>query len=300
MSSSPWLMLLGGIVLGHFAIPLIAWIARAVIIEVEDEHAVLITRFGAHVETLRAPGAHLRVEKLLPWVKTHPVSLAKDFRVFTNVHVNDARGTTVLVDLWVELRVVDPAKALFAVEDWNHAIQSLITYAATAILNQRDFQGILHDRTELGEALLREVAPESERWGVSVDRAFLRNVSLLPEVARHMFQTVGARIERAKALVEEQGHVAAARIEADAELKCAELIAQAKAQYPLAIGRALASLREEPAVFDAYQALYGIAQLRAARTVSFMGFDEGAPRAIDAAMLPGVGEALGSPTRADG
>lgn len=297
MSSSQWLTLLGGVALGHFLIPILAKFARAAIIEVEDEHAVLVTRFGAHVETLRAPGAHVRIEKLLPWVKTQSVSLARDFRLFTNVHVNDSRGTTVLVDLWVEIRVVDPYKAIFAVEDWNHALQALITYAATAILNQRDFQGILHDRTELGEALLREVASESERWGVAVERAFLRNVSLLPEVARHVFQTVATRIERTKAVVEERGHVAAARIEADADLRCAALVAEAKAQYPIAVGRGLAALREDPAVFAAYRELYALAQVRPARTVAFMGFDEGAPRAIDAAMLPGVSEALGGAAR---
>ena len=300
MSSSQWLTLLGGVALGHFLIPVIAWVVRGMIIEVEDEHAVLVTRFGAHVETLRTPGAHLRPAKLLPWVKTFPISLARDFRHFTNVHVNDAKGTTVLVDLWVEIRVVDPVRSRFAVEDWNHALQSLITYAATAILSERDFQGILHDRTELGERLLREVAPETERWGVSVERAFVRNVNLLPEVARHVFQTVATRIERAKAVVEERGHIDAARIEAEADLRCAAFVAEAKAQYPLAVGRGLAVLRDDPKVFEAYQSLYALAQVRPARTVAFLGFDEGSPRAVDAAMLPGVTEAMSGPARLDG
>ena len=191
-------------------------------------------------------------------------------------------------------------EARFAVEDWNHALQSLITYAATAILSERDFQGILHDRTELGERLLREVAPETERWGVAVERAFVRNVNLLPEVARHVFQTVATRIERAKAVVEERGHIDAARIEADADLRCAAFVAEAKAQYPLAVGRGLAALRADPKVYAAYQALYALAQVRPARTVTFLGFDEGSPRAVDAAMLPGVTEAMSGPARLDG
>lgn len=299
MNSSQWLTFLGGLALGHFLVPLLASIGRRALVEVEDEHAVLLTRFGRHVETLRAPGAHLRLEKLLPWVKAHPVSLARDFRLFTNVHVNDVKGATVLVDLWVELRVVDPVKARFAVEDWNHALQSLITYAATAILSERDFQSILHDRTELGEALLREVAPESQRWGVSVERAFVRNVSLLPELARHVFQTVAARIERAKAVVEERGHIDAARVEAEAELRCASLVAEAKAQYPLAVGRGLKALRDDPPAYAAYQQLYALAQLRPGRTVTFLGFGADAPRAVDAAMLPGVTEAINTPVRTE-
>lgn len=218
---------------GHFFLPLLVLLVRSTLVEVEDEHAVLITSFGRLTETLRTPGAHFRPSRLLPWVKTTSVSLARDFRVFTNVHVNDTRGTTVLVDLWVELRVVDPVRALFAVDDWDHSVQNLVTYAATSILGGRDFQAILHDRNALGEALLREIRGETERWGISVDRAFIRNVSLLPEVARLLFGTIAARIERAKATVEEQGQIEVARLEADTARQCAGFVAEAKAQYPL-------------------------------------------------------------------
>lgn len=295
MNATSALQLFAGLLLGFALVPTLVRVMRAAVVEVEDEHVAVLTRFGRYVETIRRPGLHLRPSRVLPWVRVREVSLARDFRLFTNIHVNDARGTTVLVDLWVELRVVDPVRALFAVEDWNHAVQSLVTHAAASILGGRDFQSILHDRTELGHALVAEVAQETERWGISLDRAFVRNVSLLPEVSRHLFQTVATRIERAKAAIEERGELAVARLEAETALRCAALVAEAKAQYPIAVGRALATLRQDPAVYAAYTSLYEIAQLHPSRTVAFLGFEGQPIRAIDAAMLPGISGGLQGP-----
>jgi hypothetical protein len=63
-------------------------------------------------------------------------------------------------------------------------------------------------------------------------------------------------------------------------------VAEAKGQYPLAIGRALGRLKPEPEVFAAYNELYELSLVRPHRTVAFRGFGEGELRAVDAAMLP--------------
>ena len=115
------------------------------------------------------------------------------------MHVNDERGTTVIVDLWLEYRVVDPAKAIFSVADWSRSLQNLVSHAATSILGSRDFHQILCDRTELGTLLQQDISHETERWGVDIEFVFIRNVSLLPEISQQMFRTIGARLERVKA-----------------------------------------------------------------------------------------------------
>ena len=65
----------------------------------------------------------------------------------------------------------------------------------------------------------------------------------------------------------------------------AELEANAKAQYPVAIGAALAEIAATPAVLHAYEALHELAELRPHRTVRFHGFADNELRAVDAAML---------------
>lgn len=289
-----------GIALGIALIPAIVFVLRGVTVFVEDEEAVLVTRFGKLVATWTTPGLHVLPSKLLPWVKITPVSLRRDFRHFKNVHVNDSRGTTVIVDLWVEFRVADPARAIFSVTDWDHALQNLVSHAATSILGSREFREILCDRTELGELLTADIAAETDAWGIEIELVFIRNVSLLPEVSRQMFETIAARLERAKADIEERGRLAVAQLEADTAMRVAELVAQAKGQYPAAVGRALRALKQKPAVFAAYNELYELSLVRPHRTVSFRGFSEGELRAADAAMMHSDGVPQGAlPARVD-
>jgi regulator of protease activity HflC (stomatin/prohibitin superfamily) len=304
MNTLQFLTFLVGGAAGFLVVPLLALLVRAVTIQVEDEEAVLVTSFGKLARTYREPGLHVLPTRLMPWVKTTKVSLRRDFRHFKNVHVNDASGTTVIVDLWVEFRVSDPAKAIFSVADWNRSLQNLVSHAATSILGSRDFRQILCDRTELGTLLQQDISHETERWGLAIELVFIRNVSLLPEVSRQIFETIAARLERAKAYVEEDGRLRVAQLEAETAMRVAELVADAKGQYPAAIGRALAELKARPAVFRAYDELYRLSLLRPHRTVTFRGFEPGEVRAVDAAMILPHGSAVDGqaarPARADG
>lgn len=285
MSSNDTIQLVIGLAIGVFTIPLLAFVLRAVTMEVEDEEAVLVTSFGKLVRTFDEPGLHLYVPKAFPWTKYRRVSLRRDFRHFKNVHVNDARGTTVIVDLWLEFRVADPARAIFSVADWNRSLTNLVAHAATSILGSREFRQILNDRTELGSLLQNDISLETERWGLEIENVFIRNVSLLPEVSRQMFETIAARLERAKAHVDEMGRLQVAQLEADTSMRVASLVAEAKGQYPAAVGRAFAELKKRPSIFAAYNELYDLSQLRPHRTVTFRGFSDGELRAVDAAMI---------------
>jgi len=294
MSSSEVFRLVFGVLAGMALIPLLISIGRLMTVEVDDEDAVLVTSFGRLVRTLREPGMQWMPARVLPWVSLRTVSLRRDFRLFDDVHVNDARGTTLMVDLWLEFRIEDPAKALFGVADWDRALQNLVSHAATSILGNREFSQILSDRTELGERLQQDISDETARWGLKIERVFIRNVKLLPEVSRQIFGTIAARLERAKAALDENGRLAAAQLEADTGVKVAALVAEAKAQYPLAVGRAFSALRDQPEVLKAYQELYELSLLRPHRTVAFRGFEGEAMRAVDAAMLsPTNGETSG-------
>ena len=267
---------------------LILWrVFRLIAVAVPDEEAVLLTRFGKLEAVLTEPGLHLLPSLLLPWMSLRRVSQQVDFREIDSIQINDATGTTLIVDLWLEFRIVDPTKAAFAVQDWDRSLRNVASHATRAILSNLDFNHILTDRTDLGERLKRDLQEECQRWGLQVSNAFVRNVRLLPEVARLMFETVAARKERAKARIEEEGRLAVAMLDAETAAKVAKLVADAKSQYPLAMGEVFSELKQDPTVFAAYNTLYELSQLRPHRTVAFVGFD--GLRAADAAMMSPAG-----------
>lgn len=279
------LQTIAGFVLAILLTPLIRALYHALTVEVEDETAVLVTEFGRLEHSFTEAGPHFFPKKLLPWVRTIPVSLQRDFRHYKGIHVNDCRGTTLIVDLWIEFKVADPKRALFQIEDWEESLRSLLTHSATSILGTQDFYAILESRNELGHTLKHDILTETTRWGLLIEEVFVRHVSLLPEISQQMFAAVGARLERAKADVEEEGRLRVSLLEAQTAARVAELVAKAKGQYPAAVGRAYEQLSGDPQVFAAYRELYELSLVRPHRTVSFQGFEDGEIRALDAALV---------------
>ncbi|MSP59542.1 MAG: hypothetical protein EXR72_04220 [Myxococcales bacterium] len=278
-------LFVSGILVAFAALPALFLLLRLFRLEVEDGQVVLVTRFGKLAPTLTRPGWHWMADRFLPWTKIHRVSLRRDFRDITDIYVNDSRGTTVVVDIWLEFRVTDPRKATFDVADWDHSLRNLASHAVISILGNREFKHILCDRTQLGELLRQEISVETARWGIAIELAFIKNVSLLPEVSQQLFQAIAARLERAKADTEEEGRQRVAMLSAETSARIANLVGEAKGQYPAAIGRAYAALQKKPAVFDAYRELYELSLVRPQSTVAFQGFAGEGLRAADAAML---------------
>ncbi len=288
---NPWLLFaLGALV--PLALVFAGWkLFRAFTIEVEDEEAVLIERFGRHVATLKEPGLHLFPSRSLPWVALRHVSLRRDFLRLSDVHVTDREGTTVIVDVWLDYRVVDPVRSEYVVEELHEALRNLVVHATLSLLGRRSFYEILCDRSELGELLKHDIVGDTERWGIAIELAFIQKVSLLPEVATRIFESIAARLGRARSEIQEVGRLAVATIEAETSVRVAKLVADAKGQYPRAIGRAMKTLSAESQILEAYNELYQLSLLRPHRATAFIGFEDDALRAVDAAMIPGLQEA---------
>lgn len=278
-------MIVGGFFLGGFFPVFATAVAKLLRIELEDGEAALVTRFGRLTKTLTEPGWHWVLDRSLPWTQVRKVGTKRDFRTIDNIQVNDARGTTVVVDIWVEFRVKDPAKACYAIEDWDSSLKNLISHSVMSILGNREFQEILCDRTELGAQLQSEILEDTARWGIQIEQVFIKDVSLLPEVAQEIFHSIAARLERAKADIEEEGRQSVALLQAKTDSKVATLVAAAKGQYALATGRALGNLRSMPRVKAAYEELYELSLVHPDRTVMFRGFHSSEVRAVDAVMF---------------
>lgn len=284
-------ILLAGILVGFFGIPCLTLLLRFLHVEVEDGETVLVTRHGRHTGTLSQPGWYWLFDRLMPWVKIHRVSLRRDYREIPNVFIHDTKGTGIVLDVFVELRVVDPVKATFSVSDWPHLLDNLVAHAMIAALGNRSFEEILRFRAELSKLIEDEIRHETARWGIQIDLVMVRSVSVSPAIAGQLVGSVAAKLERAKAHIEEDGRQTVALLEANTSATIATLIAEARGEYPLAVGRAYEGLGKRPEVFQAYQTLYELSLLQPHRTVAFQGFAAGEVRAMDAAMAAGTTDA---------
>ncbi|MBC7658423.1 MAG: SPFH/Band 7/PHB domain protein [Chitinophagaceae bacterium] len=277
-------------VAGLALLPLIWSVFRILTLTVDEESAVILNRFGKTFRILREPGFTFLPERILPWVTTHTVSLKRDFRHYDEIHVNDCRGTTIVIDVWIEFRVVSPEKSLFHIENWEGSLQSLLTNSTTSILGTFEFQQILSNRSELGSMLKADIADETARWGLEINLVFISKLSLLADVSEQLFNTVAARLEKAKSDIEEVGRLEALTLEAETSAKVSALVAEAKGQHALGVSRVYKKLSQHPDVFKGYKQLYALSVLKPQRTVLFQGFGTEEFSAIEAAMTVPIGE----------
>lgn len=240
-----------------------------------EGHEVIELRFGKLERRWKDAGLVGSLKRIVPWNTWITVSRQWDERVYRAIETNDNQGTIVQVDLRVTFRIVDADKALFAVDDWESALESTTLHEAAAQLAGKDRSLFLRSAPELCTMLTTAVTDDMVAYGIEIHDVRIMNVEFRPEVTRQMFEAVAAKLEVAKAEYEERGRTDAALLLARTEQRVAELEARAKTESLKAVGRAYEQLRKRPEVFQAYTNLYRLSQLDPSRVVSFDGFEDG-------------------------
>jgi len=240
-----------------------------------ESHETLSLRFGKLHHRTTDAGLVGAAKRLVPYDTWITVSRQWDDRIYREIETNDHQGTIVKVDLRVTFRITSGEKALFAVDDWESALQSTALHETAAQLAGKDRNLFLRCAPELVEHLTASIRKSMTTYGIEVGDVRIMNVEFRPEVTRQMFETVAAKLEVAKAEYEEKGRNDAALLLARTEQQVAELEAKAKTESLKAVGRAYRDLRARKDVFEAYEHLYRLSQLDPSRVVSFDGFDDG-------------------------
>jgi regulator of protease activity HflC (stomatin/prohibitin superfamily) len=280
LNDDAWILL--GI-LSAIAVPLFIFILwKNLTKAVYPGETILVLRFGKMVRRLDEPGLHFIWDKAAPWTQLVRVSRRLDYELLDDLEIHDAAGTSVKVDVFVEYRVVDPIKASFNVEDLPQALANVASHSVIAALGGRQLNDIIRDSGRLSHEVREELKDEADVWGVVIEKILLRNVRPSGVAMEQLLTEIAARLEKAKARVEEEGRQEVALIEARTTEQVAERAANAKGRYLLEIGKAYEELRQNPEAYAAYRQLHELVLLRPAHTVAFRGFNGDSLRPTEA------------------
>ncbi|MEV7546900.1 slipin family protein [Streptomyces sp. NPDC089915] len=175
----------------------------------------VVFRFGRLREGVRPPGFTMilpvadRLQKVNLQIVTLPVP-AQEGITRDNV--------TVRVDAVVYFKVVDPASAIIAVEDYRFAVSQMAQTSLRSIIGKSDLDDLLSNREKLNQGLELMIDSPAMGWGVQIDRVEIKDVSLPETMKRSMARQAEADRER-RARV----------INADAELQASHKLAEAAA-----------------------------------------------------------------------
>lgn len=119
-------------------------------------------------------------------------------------------NVTIKVNAVIYFRVVDPQKAIIAVEDFLYATSQIAQTSLRSILGQSQLDDLLSKREEINIRLQKVIDDQTEPWGVKVANVEVKNVDLPQEMQRALAKQAEAERERRAKVIHAMGELEAA------------------------------------------------------------------------------------------
>jgi len=123
---------------------------------------------------------------------------------------------TVKVNAVVYFRVIEPIKAITAVEDFYFATSQMAQTTLRSILGQSQLDDLLSKREEVNAELQKVIDFQTEPWGIKVTAVEVKNVDLPEAMQRAIAKQAEAERERRAKIIHAEGEFQASQRLADA------------------------------------------------------------------------------------
>lgn len=194
-----------------------------------------VQRFGAFTHLLQ-PGLNF----IVPYIDSigHRMNVQEVVLDIPEQAVITRDNATVNVDGIVYYRVMDPAKAAYAVQNLTQALAALSMTNIRAVIGEMDLDQTLSSRDRINSSLLGILDGATDPWGVKIARVEIRKIEPPDNLIRAMNLQMTAERERRATVAKAEG-------EREAEVKRAE--GEKQALILAAEGRREAAFRDAEA-----------------------------------------------------
>jgi len=140
-------------------------------------------------------------------------------------------NVSVKVSAVIFLRVVDPQRAVLAVQDYLYSTSQIAQTTLRSVLGQSQLDDLLSKREEINAELQRIIDQQTEPWGVKVSAVEVKNVDLPQEMQRAIAKQAEAERERRAKVIHAEGEFQAAQKLSDAAAVIAQHPAALQLRY---------------------------------------------------------------------
>jgi regulator of protease activity HflC (stomatin/prohibitin superfamily) len=120
------------------------------------------------------------------------------------------------VNAVIYFRVMDPQRAVVAVEDYLFATSQMAQTTLRSVLGQSELDELLSERDKINQKLQRIIDEHTEPWGIKVSAVEVKFIDLPQEMQRAMAKQAEAEREKRAKIIHAEG-----------ELQASEKLAQA-------------------------------------------------------------------------
>ena len=137
----------------------------------------------------------------------------------------------------IYFRVVDPERAVIAVQDYLYATSQIAQTTLRSVLGQVELDDLLSARDKINQQLQRIIDEHTEPWGIKVATVEVKQIDLPQDMQRAMAKQAEAERERRAKVINAEGEFQAASKLSEA--------AEVLGRYPIAVQlRFLQTMRE--------------------------------------------------------
>jgi regulator of protease activity HflC (stomatin/prohibitin superfamily) len=138
-----------------------------------------------------------------------------------------ADSVTIKVNAVLYYRIIDPARAINKVENYQQAVYQTALTTLRNVVGQNNLDDVLQNRDKINTKVQEIVDEVTEPWGIAIERVEMKDVEIPPSMQRAM-------AKEAEALREKRARIIKAAAEQEASAKLTEA-AQLIASNPVAL-----------------------------------------------------------------
>src|SRR5881409_1444100 len=172
------------------------------------EYERLVVFFLGKFQIVKGPGIRVVVPVIQQMVKVNLQTVTMEVPP-QDVITRD--NVSVKVNAVIFFRVVDPQRAILAVQDYLYSTSQISQTTLRSVLGQSQLDELLSKREQINIELQRIIDQQTEPWGVKVSVVEVKNVDLPPEMLRAIAKQAEAERERRAKVIHAEGEFQAAQ-----------------------------------------------------------------------------------------
>lgn len=201
----------------------------------------VVQRLGKFHKTL-GPGLNI----ILPYIDSVAYKVTtKDIVLDIPSQEVITRDNAVIVTNAVAyINIVSPEKAVYGIEDYSIAIQTLVQTSLRSIVGEMDLDDALSSRDHIKAKLKAAISDDISDWGITLKTVEIQDINPSQTMQEAMEEQAAAERGRRATVTRAEGEKAAAILEADGRLEASKRDAQAKVVLAEASQRAIQKVSE--------------------------------------------------------
>jgi regulator of protease activity HflC (stomatin/prohibitin superfamily) len=212
------------IVLGAFLLLVVVTLVKGVRLVPQGSKWV-VQRLGKYDRTL-GPGLNLTI----PYIETVAYRVTtKD--IVLNIPPQEVitRDNAVIIANAVSyINIISPEKAVYGIEDYGIAIQTLVQTSLRSIIGEMDLDDALSSRDAIKAKLKLAISDDISDWGITLKTVEIQDINPSPTMQAAMEEQAAAERQRRATVTRADGDRQAAILEAEGRLEASRRDAEAK------------------------------------------------------------------------